>query len=215
MVNLRCRMKWIWLNQSTALWYDIFEPEGNAGELARIYRRAWPHGRITRGAGLVLFPQTMTFGRLTKRASEESDAPIGVVVENRAHDRLDGQTNTAALSGCLKLADENEHGPVGEGIARSRQAEASVQRHNVRVRQILSLLTPCRAVGMSKVRIACDNDGGYVMLDDFACSRAFYSFGIGADVSWDSEMARRGLTIFNMGTLRLPSPGRARSNWCG
>jgi hypothetical protein len=81
-------MKWIWLNQSTALWYDAFEPEGNAGELVRIYRPGWPHGRITRGAGLVLFPQTITFGRLTKRANEESDAPTGVVVESRVLDEL-------------------------------------------------------------------------------------------------------------------------------
>lgn len=40
-----------------------------------------------------------------------------------------------------------------------------------------------------------DVDGGYVMLDSFQNSIA-YSFGICDDVSWDADMANRGLEVF-------------------
>ena len=39
-------------------------------------------------------------------------------------------------------------------------------------------------------------DGGYVMVDDFTGASAAYSFGISNDVSWDLDMARRGLPVF-------------------
>lgn len=41
-----------------------------------------------------------------------------------------------------------------------------------------------------------DGDGGYVMLDDFKGKSIAYSFGIADDVSWDREMAARGLDVY-------------------
>lgn len=39
-------------------------------------------------------------------------------------------------------------------------------------------------------------DGGYVMVEDFGQSTVAYSFGISDDVSWDADMAARGLDIY-------------------
>lgn len=46
------------------------------------------------------------------------------------------------------------------------------------------------------IRIGRENDGGYVMLDDFEGKKIAYSFGIADDVSWDMDMAKRGLDVY-------------------
>ncbi|MCI6284977.1 FkbM family methyltransferase [Selenomonas sp.] len=50
--------------------------------------------------------------------------------------------------------------------------------------------------GHALVRIGKESDGGYVMLDDFAGRKIAYSFGICDDVSWDKEMAKRGMDVY-------------------
>lgn len=58
-----------------------------------------------------------------------------------------------------------------------------------------SLLKIKRVVGKNFIRVGRHHDGGYVMVDNFAGGAA-YSFGINDDVSWDSDMARRGYEVF-------------------
>jgi hypothetical protein len=62
--------------------------------------------------------------------------------------------------------------------------------------RVLRALTPRKAVGLEKIRVGRDFDGGYVMLDDFAGIRAAYSLGIGDDVSWDIDVADRGIDLY-------------------
>ncbi len=64
------------------------------------------------------------------------------------------------------------------------------------IRKLLSFLTPLDAIGSSKIRVGSGNDGGYVMIDDFSTVTGAYSLGIGGDVSWDIEMARRSIPVF-------------------
>lgn len=45
------------------------------------------------------------------------------------------------------------------------------------------------------VRLGKANDGGYVLVDDFEQDMKVYSFGIFNDVSFDKELADRGLTV--------------------
>lgn len=56
----------------------------------------------------------------------------------------------------------------------------------------------CRkVVGKNYVRIGGNTgDGGYIMVDDFDTHAHAYSFGIGSDVSWDLDIADRGLEVF-------------------
>jgi len=67
-----------------------------------------------------------------------------------------------------------------------------------RCAQVISLLSPMDVIGGRYVRVGCDGDGGYVMLDDFTSKQidAAYSFGIGGNVSWDESMAERGIDVF-------------------
>lgn len=53
-----------------------------------------------------------------------------------------------------------------------------------------------KIVGKNFVRIGEQNDGGYIMVDNFQNDGIAYSFGISNDVSWDSDMAARGYDIF-------------------
>ena len=46
------------------------------------------------------------------------------------------------------------------------------------------------------MRLGAANDCGYVCLDDFHGVVAALSLGIAAEVSWDAEMADRGLVIY-------------------
>jgi hypothetical protein len=65
-----------------------------------------------------------------------------------------------------------------------------------RVLGILKRLEPMRAADFKKIRIGKECDGGYVMLDDFSDITAAYSIGICDEVSWDLDMADRGIEVF-------------------
>lgn len=60
----------------------------------------------------------------------------------------------------------------------------------------LRLLRPHTAEGVEKIRVGRFFDGGYVMVDKFEGIEAAYSLGINDDVSWDLDMACRGIPIF-------------------
>jgi len=61
---------------------------------------------------------------------------------------------------------------------------------------LLALLTPMRAKGRRKRRVGLSRDGGYVMLDDFEGIDAALSLGVGPDVSWDYDLAEKGIPVW-------------------
>lgn len=65
-----------------------------------------------------------------------------------------------------------------------------------RVLSVVTMLRPHKVAGFSKIRLGQFFDGGYVMLDDFKSISAAYSLGINDDVSWDLDIARRGIPVF-------------------
>jgi hypothetical protein len=66
-----------------------------------------------------------------------------------------------------------------------------------RCAEIIALLSPMEIPGAKCVRVGKNYDGGYVMVDDFQKKiDAAYSFGISNDVSWDEEIADRGVDVF-------------------
>ena len=56
----------------------------------------------------------------------------------------------------------------------------------------------CRKVKeKSLIRVgSVGGDGGYIMIDDFNDDMHAYSFGIGNDVSWDMDIASKGIRVF-------------------
>ncbi len=63
-------------------------------------------------------------------------------------------------------------------------------------RSALSLLRPYDVVGQQKIRLGRHFDGGYVMINAFDDVEVAYSLGINDDVSWDLDMALRGIDIY-------------------
>lgn len=64
--------------------------------------------------------------------------------------------------------------------------------------ELQDLLHISKVEGFELVRLGRDNDGGYIMLNDFPCQNKgiAYSFGISDDVSWDTDMAQKGYDVF-------------------
>ena len=65
-----------------------------------------------------------------------------------------------------------------------------------RICVVAKLLRPQRAQRVQKLRVGGPHDGGYVCLDDFSNLEAAISLGIGRDVSWDLDLAERGLIVY-------------------
>lgn len=62
-------------------------------------------------------------------------------------------------------------------------------------RMLLQEIQVVNPIGKSFCRIGRENDGGYLMLNDFRGNIA-YSFGINNDVSWDEDVANRGYDVY-------------------
>ena len=63
------------------------------------------------------------------------------------------------------------------------------------IRQLLSVMK-VKKYGNNYIRVGKNNDGGYVMFNDFPADSIAYSFGINDDVSWDRDIAARDIDVF-------------------
>lgn len=63
-------------------------------------------------------------------------------------------------------------------------------------KQLQDILHIAKTEGFELVRTGRENDGGYILLNDFHPGGIAYSFGINDDVSWDKDMASRGYDVF-------------------
>jgi hypothetical protein len=75
-----------------------------------------------------------------------------------------------------------------------------------RVRRTLAALRPFQVGNAAKTRLGRANDGGYVVINDFAGVDGVLSLGVGRDTSWDLALAERGLTV-----RQYDDTGNARS----
>lgn len=73
---------------------------------------------------------------------------------------------------------------------------------------LLRQLRSYKLADAAKVRLGRFNDGGYVMVDLFDNVQAAYSLGINDDVSWDLDVAAKGIPIYQYGHTinQLPEP---------
>jgi hypothetical protein len=66
----------------------------------------------------------------------------------------------------------------------------------VRLRDLMNLMSPMRAIGFEKKRYGRIWDGGYVVLDSIKNAEIVYSLGICDDVSFDEVLADFGAQIY-------------------
>jgi hypothetical protein len=83
--------------------------------------------------------------------------------------------------------------PVARG--KSMDQNVSVEAAEM-FRQLMKLLRPHKIEGAEKIRVGRHFDGGYIMINDFKTVEAAYSLGINDDVSWDLDIAQRGIRLF-------------------
>ena len=97
---------------------------------------------------------------------------------------------------CMVEIPEDQRPNRRGAYMRSQEMEQPYMEEQV---EILAKIQSCmklrKCEGRSLIRMGSSNDGGYVMLDDFAGGIA-YSFGISNDVTWDAAMADKGYQIF-------------------
>lgn len=79
-------------------------------------------------------------------------------------------------------------------LPQSDQREGALYCFIMRMRGLFPLMSVCEGSGF--VRIGRKNDGGYVMFDDFEGRKYAYSIGLADDVSWDRDIASRGLDVY-------------------
>lgn len=110
-----------------------------------------------------------------------------------------GQAKGLAASEADRLVCRRD---LGQGLARAGTTSGDTMIHDLapestyRARNILRLLRPHDLLGAQKLRLGRFFDGGYVMIDKFENVRAAYSLGINDDVSWDLDIANRGIPVF-------------------
>jgi FkbM family methyltransferase len=64
------------------------------------------------------------------------------------------------------------------------------------IKNTLRLLRPYAVKGFCKARFGSSHDGGYIHLDDFRGVDTAFSFGIEQNASWDLDVAKRGVTVY-------------------
>ena len=77
---------------------------------------------------------------------------------------------------------------------------------------IARMLKPYQLHNASKLRVGGSEDGGYVMVDDFAGIETAFSLGIGPNVDWDYEIAERGIPVHQFDHT-VSGPPRSHTNF--
>jgi hypothetical protein len=64
------------------------------------------------------------------------------------------------------------------------------------IKDTLRLLRPYAVDGLNKARFGSPCDGGYILVDDFRGIDTAFSFGVEQNASWDVDIAKRGVTVY-------------------
>lgn len=133
--------------------------------------------------GRLLPPKHSTDIHVRVRTLEETFASLRGLQE---------QTANAADHALNKLSAKLDHHLRMVEPLRCAEGQAVQDR----LVDLLRLLRPQRVVGYGKKRFGSANDGGYVMVDDFAHIRGAISLGIGHNADWDSQIGARGIHVY-------------------
>lgn len=75
-------------------------------------------------------------------------------------------------------------------------AQSFVDSHHDYYLRCCEILKRKNVLNFNLCRIGRENDGGYIMVDDFTRLDIAYSFGISNEISWDSGIAAKGIPVF-------------------
>jgi hypothetical protein len=114
------------------------------------------------------------------------------------------------------LADLSEEGLLRALILNRSAAYDLSGEVQDKLLPLLRLLTPHTSPNSYKIRMGRDHDGGYIMLDSLSGVNVAYSLGINDDVSWDEDIAQRGIPVFQYDhTITEPPVKHPLFKWFG
>lgn len=124
-----------------------------------------------------------------------------VFVTGAADLLVDGKPALRRISAILDEEPRADLGPLAENL----------DRCGTDTRRIMRNLKPLALRDHAKIRLGKEYDGGYICPDDFEGFDTAFSFGINDDISWDLDVADRGLTIYQFDhTVADPAPDDRR-----
>ena len=82
-----------------------------------------------------------------------------------------------------------------EFVLKGVKRESMVKIETSKIRAFLKLIRPIQSQ-FSLIRIGCNNDGGYLIPDDLAGIKYSFSPGVGNQISFDLDLAKRGIQSF-------------------
>jgi Methyltransferase FkbM domain len=91
---------------------------------------------------------------------------------------------------------ELEHERRNARISGERCFHRGTTEDQARALRLFRLFSPVTLTSAPMIRVGRVGDGGYVMADDFSNIQAAFSFGIDKETSWDSDIAQRGIKVF-------------------
>jgi hypothetical protein len=100
-----------------------------------------------------------------------------------------------------------------DGILLRPDMSAAKPKVSLSIRRMARLLRPYTVVKHRKIRVGQRGDGGYVMLDDLRETKKAYSLGVGKNVSWDLDLAERGIPVHQFDHTVEKSP-ISHPNFC-
>jgi hypothetical protein len=109
--------------------------------------------------------------------------------------RLYKQRNQALVERDRAVA-ELEHERRSARVNGQRCFQRGTTKDQARALRLFRLFSPVTLTSAPMIRVGQVGDGGYVMADDFSNIQAAFSFGIGKETSWDSDIAQRGIKVF-------------------
>lgn len=164
---------------------------------------------LGKGRKLAIFPMGR-IGTLARYILENKYACKGIYIDNsRCADSFDAVSlekyKEADNSGVTILLATNLHALNQALLRELHRMEPEAEIINIidhydgmeeRLGKIRDLCRVRKAEGHQMTRIGARHDGGYVMIDDFKEKDTAYSIGIASEISWDMDMAHRGMQVY-------------------
>lgn len=86
--------------------------------------------------------------------------------------------------------------PVALGESQTSKPVLYAPQYLPAMQELIKLWAPYQVCDTAQARFGSDNDGGYILLDDFPPDTIVYSFGINTAASFEASMAQKGFACF-------------------
>ena len=123
---------------------------------------------------------------------------ISELFQNEKNNFVKEYINNTILEKYLKYLDEKEKKLI-KIIEKHLKYLYQIHKYNYTMKEkydIINILHSQDIKEKKKIRIGRNNDGGYILLDDFENVKIAYSFGIANEISFEKNLADKNIDVF-------------------